>query len=237
MNSKAEQKRSTSIKLGFLVMTLVSCWLCFKQTSSVIASLNFYGAKNYIEQWENRKEAPDAKQLSIAHEYAASAVNSHSSLALYTDTLSTVLQWQALFDNDAKKNNDLLNAAEKLNMQSVINRPAWPVTWANLAYIKWLKGEVDSTFSRYLNNASLYGPNNPDVHKAVAQFGLLMAKKDVRKFLQHKDIISKHVVQGLSNPRSQEPIIETIVNTGTLTLVCQWLSESSASVRNKVKCR
>lgn len=188
-----------------------------------MASLNFYGAKNYIEEWERLEEAPNTVQLQAAEQYAINAVELHPSFALYTDTLSTVLQWQALNNKNFEETIVLLNEAENLNLQSTLNRPAWPVTWANLAYIKWLKGEIDDSFANYLNNASLLGPNNPDVHKAVAQIGLSLAKTDVRRFLQHKGVISKHVTQGLSHPRSRKAIKEIILSTGTRAMVDQWV--------------
>lgn len=195
-----------------------------------MASLNFYGAKNYIEEWERLEEAPNTVQLQAAEQYAINAIELHPSFALYTDTLSTVLQWQALNNKNFEETIVLLNEAENLNLQSTLNRPAWPVTWANLAYIKWLKGEIDDSFSNYLNNASLFGPNNPDVHKAVAQIGLSMAKTDVRRFLQHKGVISKHVTQGLSHPHSRKAIKEIILSTGTRAMVDQWVK---ASPKNK----
>lgn len=224
-------KQNSRIAAALLIlMFLVVFLLCFKSANSVLASLNFYGAKNYIEEWERLEEAPNTVQLQAAEQYAINAIELHPSFALYTDTLSTVLQWQALNNKNFEETIVLLNEAENLNLQSTLNRPAWPVTWANLAYIKWLKGEIDDSFSNYLNNASLLGPNNPDVHKAVAQIGLSLAKTDVRRFLQHKGVISKHVTQGLSHPRSRKAIKEIILSTGTRAMVDQWVK---ASPKNK----
>ena len=145
------------------------------------------------------------------------------SFSLYKDTVCTVLQWNALNNENFEEAIMLLDEAENLNLQSTLNRPAWSVTWANLAYIKWLKGEIDDSFANYLNNASFFGPNNPDVHKAVAQIGLSLAKTDVRRFLQHKVVFTKHVTQGLSHPRSRKAIKEIILSTGTRTMVDQWV--------------
>lgn len=224
-------KQNSRIARALLVLLfLVVFLLCFKSANSVLASLNFYGAKNYIEEWERLEEAPNTVQLQAAEQYAINAIELHPSFALYTDTLSTVLQWQALNNKNFEETIVLLDEAENLNLQSTLNRPAWPVTWANLAYIKWLKGEIDDTFANYLNNASLFGPNNPDVHKAVAQIGLSMAKTDVRRFLQHKGVISKHVTQGLSHPHSRKAIKEIILSTGTRAMVDQWVK---ASPKNK----
>ena len=224
-------KQNSRIARALLVLLfLVVFLLCFKSANSVLASLNFYGAKNYIEEWERLEEAPNTVQLQAAEKYAINAIELHPSFALYTDTLSTVLQWQVLNNKNFEETIVLLDEAENLNLQSTLNRPAWPVTWANLAYIKWLKGEIDDTFANYLNNASLFGPNNPDVHKAVAQIGLSMAKTDVRRFLQHKGVISKHVTQGLSHPHSRKAIKEIILSTGTRAMVDQWVK---ASPKNK----
>lgn len=222
MISALKQKSRIAAAL-LILMFLVVFLLCFKSANSVLASLNFYGAKNYIEEWERLEEAPNTVQLQAAEQHAINAIELHPSFALYTDTLSTVLQWQALNNKNFEETIVLLDEAENLNLQSTLNRPAWPVTWANLAYIKWLKGEIDDSFANYLNNASLLGPNNPDVHKAVAQIGLSLAKTDVRRFLKHKGVISKHVTQGLSNPHSRKAIKEIILSTGTRTMVDQWV--------------
>lgn len=222
MISTIQQKKNGTAVL-FIAMFLAISWLCFKSITTVLASLNFYGAKNYIDEWERQQKAPNTVQLLAAKQYALNAVELHPSFALYTDTLSTVLQWQALNNKGFEENIVLLDEAENLNLQSARNRPAWPVTWANLAYIKWLKGEIDGSFANYLNNASFLGPNNPDVHKAIAQIGLSMAKSDVRNFLQYKEVIFRHVTQGLSHPHSRKTIKEIILRSGTRTLVDQWV--------------
>ena len=110
-------KQNSRIARALLVLLfLVVFLLCFKSANSVLASLNFYGAKNYIEEWERLEEAPNTVQLQAAEQYAINAIELHPSFALYTDTLSTVLQWQALNNKNFEETIVLLDEAENLNL-------------------------------------------------------------------------------------------------------------------------
>lgn len=228
--------RITVEKLFFFALTLLVSLMCFKSATSVLASLNFYGANNYIEQWQKGDNVPTDEELNSALKYANDALGFHKNLALYSDTLSTVLQWKAIETDDHTKSMELLSSAEVLNLHSLTKRPAWPVTWANLAYIKWLKSEIDDDFILYLNNASLYGPNTPEVHIALSSIGLAMSKQNVRQFLELKELVQQHTMAGLSHSKSRAIILETIANTKTKPMVCAWLKQADAPKYMQLKC-
>lgn len=231
----ANHKAINSRVFGLTLLFFAVIFLCVKSVSTVLASLNFYGANNYIEQWEAGGNITN-EGLIKANLYATNALKRHSTHPLYSDTLSTVLQYRALNSDDNQTAVKLLDSAEQLNWKSIAQRPAWPVTWANLAYIKWLKGEVDSELSQYMATSSALGANTPEVHITIVNIGLSMSKRNVREFLKNKELIKKHTLLGLRHRKSRSSIIDIATNTKTQAMVCTWIKQSEAVLRNPLRC-
>ena len=221
--------------LPFTLLILGTTYLSITSLSTVMASINFYGAKNYIEQWQADKDVNN-DDLASAYLNARKAAERHVNHPLYTDTLSTILQYKALSNSDYNDSMRLLNEAEAENWKSALNRPAWPVTWANIAYVRWLKGEVNTDLIQYMTKASELGPHTPEVHLAVAEIGLGMSKRYVRTFLSNKDIVKKHTLLGLRHPKTKNKIANIVANTKTQSLVCTWLTQEEASIFKVLKC-
>jgi len=219
----------------FILLSFIIALMCYRSFSTISASLNFYGARHFIEQWQSGGNV-EYNDILKAEAYAKTANARHTDLALYSDTLSTVLQYKALHSENIALAATYLNDAEQLSLNATHKRPAWPVTWANLAYIKWLKGEFDDNFDTYLNNASLYGANTPEVHTAIASIGLTLPKQDVRAFLRNKLFVQKHTMAGLSHPQTKRAILTIIENTKTNSLVCAWLKDYQITPNKALKC-
>ena len=226
-------KHVLNIKLGALAVIVV--FLCFNSVTTVMASFQFYGANNFIQAWQ---EGIGVKLSDIdkAESFASSAFLLHDSLALYSDTLSTILQWKALQNNDNELKVDILNRAERYNLRSATYRPSWPVTWGNLAYVKWLKGEFDADFQYYLSQASTLGPYTEEIHVVIATIGLNLVKSNVREFLQNRALFKKHVLRGIAHPRSRAKLITYVENTNTKAIVCSWLLQERAIQYKQMKC-
>ncbi|MDN3652635.1 hypothetical protein QWY77_07650 [Thalassotalea ponticola] len=62
-----------------------------------------------------------------------------------------------------------LTQANRLYIESITKRPAWPVTYSSLALNKWHLGEFDRDFVTYLVQAHYLGKNVPQV-KQVWQY-------------------------------------------------------------------
>lgn len=210
-------------------------FMCYRSFSTISASLNFYGARHFIEQWQSGHDVKYSDILK-AETYAETANARYADFALYLDTLSTVLQYKALHSENMELAATYLDDAEKLSLNATHKRPAWPVTWANLAYIKWLKREFDDNFDTYLENASLYGANTPEVHAAIASIGLTLPKQDVRAFLRNKLFVQKHTMAGLSHPQTNRAILTIIENTKTHSLVCAWFKSNQVTPNKALKC-
>ena len=223
------------VLLSFSLLFLCVFYLGTKSLSTVIASINFYGANNYIEQWEDTGNATK-DDLTSAYLYAENAIERHENHPLYTDTLSTILQYKALSKSDYNDSKRLLREAEAENWKSAINRPGWPVTWANIAYIRWLRNEVNAELIQYMNKASQLGPHTPEVHLAVAEIGLGMSKRYVRTFLSNKDIVKRHTLLGLRHPQTKSKIANIVANTKTQSLVCTWLTQEETSIVKLLMC-
>lgn len=217
---------------GFLGAFILS----IQPVSMMLANLQYYGAKNYLDEWQADPSQVNESQIAIAKQYAAKAIDLHPSFALYTDTLSNVLQWEALGTKSTSLRNELLNEAEALNLTSLQHRPSWPVTWANLVYVKSLKNQFDDSFQNYLSNASFFGPNSPEVHTVVASVGLSLPERNVRVFLANKDVIKNHVVLGLEHSKAKKAVIDSVLATNKQALVCSWLKAKAVSAPKPFRC-
>ena len=231
LNSK--RRKNKLLLLGSFVGASL---LSIQPISMMLANLQYYGAKNYLEEWQTNPSLVDKNQIAYAEQYAARAIDLHPSFALYTDSLSAVLQWKALDETDSLIKMELLNEAEELNLTSLQHRPSWPATWANLVYIKWLKNELDHRFQNYLSNASFFGPNSPEVHSVIATVGLSLPERNVRMFLANKDVIKKHVVLGLEHSKTRKTIIDSVTNTSKQPLVCSWLKGEGVTPVKQFRC-
>ena len=212
--------------------------------SAFVANLNFYAAKNVIEPLQSGESTAESTvestvetaELSAAKSAAEAAIALHSGLALYTDMLSTVKQWQALKSDNRDAALKLLDEAELLNLTSLETRPSWPVTWANLVYIKWEKGEFDDDFLRYLNNAAHYGPNTPEVHQVIAALGVYLYRNDIRMFLSNKDVLKTHIIKGIIHPKTRRTVLNTVKAAGVQQLVCSWSQGRFSAARKPLSC-
>ena len=229
----APKTKATIAALSVLFITVV--FLSVTSVNTVRASLHYYGAKNFIEEWETKGNITQ-EALSAAQRSAIGAIERHSSHPLYTDTLSTIFQYQALHGGDDENAMKWLNRAEALSVKSIQKRPAWPVTWANLAYVKWLKGEIEPSLSEYLLKASTLGPHTPEVHTAIANIGLGMSKRYIRQFLENKALIKNHTLLGLRHPKTRASIISIAKTTQTQSLVCSWLVQAEITRYKALKC-
>lgn len=224
------------MKILWAALCFVVILLSVKSIVSVMASIEFYGARNYIESWQESGKVQNEHEIEQAQEFAERALSLHNNFPLYFDTLSTVLQWKALNSDNKESAMRALEEAEQLNLRSTNLRPAWPVTWANLAYIKWLKQEYDDDFIRYTNNASSFGPYTPEVHIVLANIGLSLSKSNLGVFLENKAMFQKHVLLGLKHSKSRESVVQTIEKNDAMRLVCTWLSLTPDIEIKRLKC-
>ena len=226
---------------GLLFLLFVFLLYCsYQSASAFVANLNFYAAKNVIEPLQSGgstvESTVETAELSAAKSAAETAIAFHSGLALYTDMLSTVKQWQALKSDNRDAALKLLDEAELLNLTSLETRPSWPVTWANLVYIKWEKREFDDDFLRYLHNATHYGPNTPEVHQVIAALGVYLYRNDIRMFLSNKDVLKAHIIKGIIHPKTRRTVLNTVKAAGVQQLVCSWSQGRFSAARKPLSC-
>lgn len=237
-NSKSEGLTSKGRKNKLLLLGCFvgACLLSVQPISMMLANLQYYGAKNYLDEWQISPSLVDKNQIANAEQYAVRAIDLHPSFALYTDSLSAVLQWKVLDETDPLTKMELLNEAEELNLTSLQHRPSWPATWANLVYIKWLKNELDDSFQNYLSKASFFGPNSPEVHSVIATIGLSLPERNVRLFLVNKELVKKHLLLGLEHPKAKKAVIDGVLNANKQALVCSWLKGEDVTPVKQLRC-
>ena len=231
----SNRKKHCNWLLCTLFIFLVFC--CFQSGKALFANLHFYAAKNIIKPLQDEDADAFNTDLSSAQKHALNAVSLHGDLALYTDMVSTIKQWQAFISNDSEKMKLLLDEAETFNLMSLQNRPGWPVTWANLAYIKWHKKEFDDDFLRYIQFASKYGPNTPEVHDVITRIGLYLFESDARLFLSIKDIVKQHIIRGFNHPKTKRTLVNVVNDSGARIMVCSWLNGAYENENLALSCK
>lgn len=205
--------------VGFLLF-------CFKPLSDTLASINYYAARPIIEKWHADPTSITLKEYQTAYDNAVSAVEYQPELALYTDTLSEVIQW-GVFAGLVESPTAAYIEASKLTETSILNRPVWAVSWANLAVLKWELGEIDGQFLTYLNKAAELGNNSPEVHIVWAKLGLQLIDVNLPLFFEVQDTVQQRIIKGLTHPRARDSVINTIEQRKKQLIVCTWLSKNA----------
>jgi hypothetical protein len=214
----------------------ISFWGVVSAYQYGAASLDFYRVNNILTQWKSQGEPQSEAQYLLAKNGIMNALNKHPNHPLYVDVLGQVYEWGAL--SSYEKSKKALSLAKQNYLHATQLRPAWPVTWASLAMIKWRLQEFDDELLEFLANASKFGPFKPEVHILYSQLGLALYKNNHPLIISIRPEFERHLVLGLRNPASRQIVINTINNSGLKKQVCRWLKhqpESTISILNGCK--
>jgi hypothetical protein len=198
------------------------------------ATLDYYFVRNTIELWQTSAQ----QQSEQAYLAAKTAVNTaeilHSSHPLYADLSGQVTEWGVVAQYESV---EALNQAEADYLRAVSLRPAWPVTWASLAMIKWRKQEFDDVMLRYLSNADRLGQQKPEVHVLFVELGLALYRNNHPFYKHIREQTQVRLVKGLRNPKTRPRILQIIASNDAMAFACIWSESRDSHVyTNILKC-
>lgn len=198
------------------------------------ASVEYNSVRNAINAWQadariQSKEEFEQTKTAI---YLANAL--HSSNPLYMDLNGLIKEWGAVSGFEEK---DSLIKAKMNYLETTKVRPLWPVTWANLAMVKWRLQEFDDEMLGYLAKADELGPQSFEVHVLFSHIGISLYAANHPMYAKIKDIVHTRLRLGLRNSHSKEAILSFIDSSESLATVCRWmLQKDKYSVEKHLSC-
>jgi hypothetical protein len=215
-----------------LFCLFISVWGVVSAYQYGAASLDFYRVSNILTQWKSQGEPHSEAQYLLAKNGIVNALNKHPNHPLYVDVLGQVYEWGALLGYEKSKK--ALGLAKQNYLHATQLRPAWPVTWASLALVKWRLQEFDDELLEFLANADRYGPFKPEVHILYSQLGLALYKNNHPLIISIRPEFERHLALGLRNRTSRQIVTNIINNSGLNKQVCRWLKHESKYTISKL---
>lgn len=194
------------------------------------ASLDYYLVRNAIDAWQVSARIQTKEEFNQAKSAIQTANILHRSNPLYIDLSGQIKEWGAVSGFDEK---DGLKLAKANYLQATKIRPLWPVTWANLAMVKWRLQEFDEEMLGYLTKANELGPQTIEVHILFSRIGISLYAANNPMYTDIRDIVHKRLGLGLRNSLSRAPIVSFIESTESVSVVCRWMSEKDKYTAQK----
>jgi hypothetical protein len=219
----------------FLMLALLSSMAVLGLLSSVnlgLASLHYYHVRNTVDAWRVDPSQRSEQQYLVAKQTALVATQSQQNNALYQDLLAQVIEWGAVFSYEEQELG--LNAAKAHYLRASELRPYWPVTWASLVMVKWRQQQLDDELLLYLQTAANLGPQKPEVHTVIVEFGLALYRANHPFLLHIRPEFYRRLALGLKNPQSRQQIIHLIQQYQATNLVCRWLKDEPRHLKQLI---
>ncbi len=217
LNIKSELTRNNALAICVLVLAAVGV---FNAIRFGVASLDYSGVKNTISEWQNDQSIQSKEEYEHVRVAVQRANLLHYSNPLYADLAGQIKEWGVIAGFESS---DALQEAKVNYLQATKVRPLWPVTWANLAMVKWRLQEFDDEMLRYLKRADQLGSQSKEVHLLFTRLGLALYNANHPMYTQLKDSIHNRIRLGLRNPESNPDIVAAINSADSLNTVCRWL--------------
>jgi hypothetical protein len=232
MNQKA--KITKYLVIG--VVTLILLSFISASFDQLRAALHYYKANNLLMQWKESEKINSQSDYVLAKETAEKAVELSKNNPLYLDVLADIYQW-GLYQKLETDTVNVTNEAMQLYQLSIQNRPGWPVTWANMAVLKWRNGEFDEDFKFYLSQADKFGKSQPEVHLLFNELGLAAYQARHPLYSQYKQIIKHRIYNAILSPQSRDKALALVEKYEQRRITCRWLaSENNGYVLRLAKC-
>lgn len=208
-----------------IFVSILGLVLITQAASMALASMHYNVSRSALQHWSEGITDINDEDYYRAHKSALRSSELHPSLALYTDTLSEVIQWGAYseIEVDSEKS---YKSALNYNLHSVTKRPSWYASWINAAYIKWQLNELDSDFYLYLDRASDLGKNNPEVNLFYMEFGLYLIDTDLPTYFSRQHEIERRILLSLNNIYTRKSALSLIKKYNKVAVVCSWVDET-----------
>lgn len=199
------------------------------------ANLDYYSVRNYIDLWNQSGETQTLEEYEAAKRSIKTARILHSSNPLYIELSGQIIEWGNVSGLDTDKS---LLDAKAAYLEATTLRPMWPVSWANLAMLKWRLQEFDDEMLGYLDKANELGPQSREVHLLFSQLGLTLYKANHPFYININKEVRKRVVNALKTHSSRDQLRDFISANGHLSTVCRWVKiDEPVVAENFLACK
>lgn len=197
------------------------------------ASFQYQWVKSTIASWHTNQGISKLQDYEQVRNAIATAEVLHGTNPLYIDLAGQIQEWGAV---SGFADSNALHNAKLRYIHATQIRPLWPVTWANLAMIKWRLEEFDEEMLNYLYKANELGPYKVEVHVLFTRLGISLYKANHPMYGELKDIIHKHIRLGLRNTQSKEMVSDFVITTQMLATVCLWIKVNDEYANQYLPC-
>lgn len=173
----------------------------------------------------------EIEELGLEESAISTANFLHSSNPLFINLTGLIKEWETKPNFDLQ---DRLGQLKESYIQDTKIKPIWPVTWANLAIVKWHLQEFDEEMLGYLLKADKLGPQVAEIHVLFSRLGLSLYAVNHPLYKDIEDVVHTRMRLGIRNPNTNKPILIFINNTNSLSTACSWmlLKDKSTAIKH-----
>lgn len=218
-------------KLGGVAVLVLAVFLSAKWMVG-----DFYGERvaSSIESWSKKRVAPPGNVLIQHLSFAEKALAWSPSNPRYKELYARLKSMQ--MRHLATSEDILLYAREitELHRQAAKERPQWPFSWSNLAFMKSLLRQYDSEYYQAVQNTLSYGAYESAALSRVVRSALpIWGQLDG----DTKELVYQAIANGSNiNPSFAKRLRKTLVEKGLVNEVCAQVRFDSDRSKKKL-CR
>ncbi len=204
------------IKLG---LSGLLGWLIVLSGQMGYASLDYYYANNYLQQWivdGNVSSEPSYLEALSAIKLSNEL---HPDNPQYLETLGAI-QEQGVYDGHVDKSESLL-ALENYNM-SIQLRPLSPLSWILKVMAKWQLGEIDDDLWNAIVMLGKTGPYSREANLVIVDVGLMLILEDTEYAERAKNLVAIHYRRGLDNSTAVGRLKKIVAAYNAEAIVANW---------------
>lgn len=197
------------------------------------AHLQVIRVENTLNQWYKAGNAPSTEAMNSALRAIDRAIALHTDNPYQLTLKARLLEWRGYSAGEGDAASADFRTALVLHRQAAALRPLWPDTWAEMVGLKLQLNELDEELEFFLQQADKLGPYTAPVHTAVVRASF--AKLERYPF-QQLPLLQKHLLRGLSDPRTKGQLLNLVRQYGQEATTCRWLAQAPGAKPNTELC-
>lgn len=138
-----------------------------------VADASYVSARHAIVQWTQARRSPGPQEWRGARDALVSAHDLEPDNPLFVEELGRLYELRARgLDATLPVVRAFLSRALDEFRNAAHMRPASPITWTNIALVKYRLGTLDAEFYAAAQRAARLGPWEPGVQRVLGEFGV-----------------------------------------------------------------
>ncbi len=140
--------------------------------TNVRVGLYKWQASRYIDRWLEQGDMPAAPERQLVIESLETALQLRPDDPDLQEKLGTILEWLAIFEDDADLEQDAIDKALAAYRRVVQVRPTWPYGWIKIVSLNMQQQNFGAEFQQAIQLSQRYGPRESHVQTILLQAGL-----------------------------------------------------------------